>query len=130
MKNSSNIKQLELLDIQRIASLCYIVTTMVSIFLTTHREDILKGKETSLDEVQAKKINIGNHLSIFILACIFLYVNHVNLKSAREQGKDTHLLTLQYTSAVLAVIGAILVLYVVIEEPIQNNTGAFENPEL
>ncbi|MBS7021135.1 MAG: hypothetical protein KH135_04640 [Firmicutes bacterium] len=130
MKNSSNIKQIELLDIQRIASLCYIVTTMVSIFLTTHREDVLKGKDGSLTNLQAKKINVGNHFTILILACVFLYVNHVNLNLAREQGKDTHLLTLQYTSAVLAVIGAILVLYVVIVEPVQNETGAFENPEL
>lgn len=130
MKNSSNIKALELLNIQKIASICYIVTTMVAIFLTTHREDILTGQPTKLSNEGAKKINVMNHLAILILACVFLYVNYTNLNSAREKKKDTRLLYIQYISAVLAVIGALLVLYVVVVEPIQNSTGATENPEL
>ena len=129
MKNSSYIDTIKLLNIQEFASVCYLITTGVAIYLTHYRKQIIRHQKTSLTVEEAKKLNILNHIFILILTGTFLYVNRINLQSAKENNKDTTLLSLQNFASILTTIGAIIVLYVVIQDPI-DNPSSNENPEI
>ena len=78
---------------------------------------------------EARRLNIFNHFAILILTSIFLYVNFITLQSARENQEDTTLLSLQSFASILTTIGAIIVLYVVIQDS-NNNASSNENPEI
>ena len=129
MKNSSNIDQIKLLNIQEFASFCYLITTMIAIYLTQYRKHVIRNEDTALTPEEARKLNILNHLMILILTGVFLYVNQVSLQSARENQEDTTLLSLQNFASVLTTIGAIIVLYVVIQDS-TNNASSNENLEI
>ena len=129
MKNSSNIDQITLLNIQEFASFCYLITTAVAIYLTHYRKQTVQSKSTMITPEEARRLNIFNHFAILILTSIFLYVNFITLQSARENQEDTTLLSLQSFASILTTIGAIIVLYVVIQDPI-DNPSSNENPEI
>lgn len=129
MKNSSNIDQITLLNIQEFASFCYLITTAVAIYLTHYRKQTVKNNSTMITPEEARRLNIFNHFAILILTSTFLYVNFITLQSARENQEDTTLLSLQNFASVLTTIGAIIVLYVVIQDPI-DNPSSNENPEI
>lgn len=127
MKNSSNIDQITLLNIQEFASFCYLITTAIAIYLTHYRKQTVKNNSTMITPEEARRLNIFNHFAILILTSIFLYVNFITLQSARENQEDTTLLSLQSFASILTTIGAIIVLYVVIQDPI-DNPSSNENP--
>lgn len=129
MKNSSNIDQITLLNIQEFASFCYLITTAIAIYLTHYRKQTVKNNSTRITPEEARRLNIFNHFAILILTSIFLYVNFITLQSARENQEDTTLLSLQSFASILTTIGAIIVLYVVIQDPI-DNPSSNENPEI
>lgn len=129
MKNSSNIDQITLLNIQEFASFCYLITTAVAIYLTHYRKQTVQNKSTMITPEEARRLNIFNHFAILILASTFLYVNFITLQSARENQEDTTLLSLQSFASILTTIGAIIVLYVVIQDS-NNNASSNENPEI
>ena len=129
MKNSSNIDQITLLNIQEVASFCYLITTAVAIYLTHYRKQTVQNRSTMITPEEARRLNIFNHFAILILTSIFLYVNFITLQNARENQEDTTLLSLQSFASILTTIGAIIVLYVVIQDPI-DNPSSNENPEI
>ena len=129
MKNSSNIDQITLLNIQEFASFCYLITTAIAIYLTHYRKQTVQNNSTMITPEEARRLNIFNHFAILILTSTFLYVNFITLQSARENQEDTTLLSLQSFASILTTIGAIIVLYVVIQDPI-DNPSSNENPEI
>ena len=48
MKNSSNIDTIKLLDMQEFASICYLITTAIAIYLTHYRKQIIRHQKTYL----------------------------------------------------------------------------------
>ena len=129
MKNSSNIDEIKLLNIQEVASVCYLITTAIAIYLTQYRKHVIQNEDTTLTPEEARKLNILNHFMILILTSVFLYVNQITLQNARENQEDTTLLTLQNFASILNTIGAIIVLYVVLQDS-ANNDSNNENPEI
>ncbi len=129
MKNSSNIDEIKLLNIQEVTSFCYLITTAIAIYLTQYRKHVIQNEDTTLTPEEARKLNILNHFMILILTSVFLYVNQITLQNARENQEDTTLLTLQNFASILATIGAIIVLYVVLQDS-ANNASSNENPEI
>lgn len=129
MKNSSNIDESKLLNIQEVASFCYLITTAIAIYLTQYRKHVIQNEDTTLTPEEARKLNILNHFMILILTSVFLYVNQITLQNARENQEDTTLLTLQNFASILNTIGAIIVLYVVLQDS-ANNASSNENPEI
>ena len=129
MKNSSNIDEIKLLNIHEVASFCYLITTAIAIYLTQYRKHVIQNEDTTLTPKEARKLNILNHFMILILTSVFLYVNQITLQNARENQEDTTLLTLQNFASILTTIGAIIVLYVVLQDS-ANNASSNENPEI
>ena len=129
MKNSSNIDEIKLLNIQEVASFCYLITTAIAIYLTQYRKHVIQNEDTTLTPEEARKLNILNHFMILILTSVFLYVNQITLQNVRENQEDTTLLTLQNFASILTTIGAIIVLYVVLQDS-ANNASSNENPEI
>ena len=129
MKNSSNIDQITLLNIQEFASFCYLITTAIAIYLTYYRKQTVQNNSTMITPEEARRLNIFNHFAILILTSTFLYVNFITLQSARENQEDTTLLSLQSFASILTTIGAIIVLYVVIQDS-NNNASSNENLEI
>lgn len=129
MKNSSNIDTIKLLNVQEFASFCYLITTAIAIYLTHYRKQVIRNENTILTPNEARKLNIFNHILILILTGTFLYVNQITLQNAEENNEDTTLLSLQNFASILTTIGAIIVLYVVIQDPI-DNPSSNENPEI
>lgn len=129
MKNSSNIDTIKLLDMQEFTSICYLITTAIAIYLTHYRKQIIRHQKTYLKVEEAKKLNIFNHIVILILTGIFLYINQINLQHTKENNEDITLLSLQNFASMLTTIGAIIVLYVVIQDPI-DYPSSNENSEI
>ena len=107
-----NIKKQEyLLDLNIVASSLFIVTILVSIFLTYNEKNKLNNK-TCINDIDSKKISILNKYFVIFILFIFLYTNLVNYKDTKNRGNETKFSKLQITSTIFVIISAFISLYV------------------
>lgn len=123
-----NEKEIELLNIDIATALMFIVTIIISIYLTyENRQDLLNRKRI-LNKKDDQYILLFNRLLVLIIVLIILYDNIEGYEIAKEKNKDLKPFKIQIFASVLTVITALLILYVVFYNWDNNSLSDIENP--
>lgn len=125
MKN--NKEEIKIVDIQLIAILLTIVSSIISLLLTINQKLELKNLKTLFTTKQTFKITKFNRTLILILGLIFLYVNYRLYQISKSQKEDLKPYELQISASILTVIAALIALYVV-SLSTKENVADIENP--
>lgn len=120
-------KQEKLLNLSIIASCAFVVTILVSIFLTYNEKNNLHNK-AKIDKKTCNNINILNRKISIIILFIFGYINYTNYIDAKEKGKSTKNPKLQLLSNGLLITSSLIVLYVLYNS--NNEIIILENPNI
>ncbi len=122
-------RQIELLSLQNLATLAFIGSLIISVYLT---EDEKKDLLYNTNHHQSKKIqnlNTFNRILVVVLALIYLYVSLENEKIAKIKNLDLKNYKLQDYASILSLIGAGIALFSISTNP-QNGVSNVENPDL
>ncbi len=122
-------RQIELLSLQNLATLAFIGSLIISVYLT---EDEKKDLLYNTNHHQSKKIqnlNTFNRILVVVLALIYLYVSLENEKIAKIKNLDLKNYKLQDYASILSLIGAGIALFSISTNP-QNGVSSVENPDL
>ena len=103
--------ELKLLYISEIASIVFVVVSLLSIFLTHHDIKVLKKEKTLITDDQAYNISYFNRVIIIIILIIFLYITDESRKIAIYKGKDSKTFKYQEIASILTFIASLFVLY-------------------
>lgn len=122
-------EKLNLLDIQIMGTILFIVSLFVSILLnvnqrkyTLHQKPLFSAKTTYL-------ISNFNRLLVLAIALSFLYTSYEFKKIAEKKGSNVALNDLDVFASTLTVVGAIIVLYITANSPVENALD-IENPNI
>lgn len=123
-----NEKEIELLNIDIATALMFIITIIISIYLSyENRQDLLNRKRI-LNKKDDQYILLFNRLLVLIIVLIILYDNIEGYEIAKEKNKDLKPFKIQIFASVLTVITALLILYVVFYNWDNNSLSDIENP--
>lgn len=125
-------KELQVLDIQIIATILFIVSLIISAFLTYDEKIKIINNKGIFTNEQSRNIALFNRILVVILALTFVYGNYVTEKIAEARGTQTKYLKWQLFSGELSLIASIIVLYIVYKNQNNKNFGVAdtENPVL
>lgn len=126
-------KEIEVLDIQIIATIFFIISLIISIILTYDEKLTLINGQGIFKNKEAQQIALFNRILVVILALAFVYGNYITEKIAEARNKNNvKYLKLQLFSGELSLIGALIVLYIVYKNQGNENFGVAdtENPIL
>lgn len=107
--------EIQLLDIQIIASVLYIGSLLISILLTYNDKQMTKKEKTILTNKEAANLSIFNRIFIVILTLTFLYTTYQSRENAKKENQKIWPFDLQLYSSELSLIATVIVLYVVIK---------------
>jgi len=107
--------EVQLLEIQIIASILYIASLCLSILLTYNDRQIAKKEKTLLTNKQAANLSIFNRVFIVVLTLVFLYTTYQSRENAKKGNQKIWPFDLQMYASELSLLATIIVLYVVIE---------------
>lgn len=123
-----NEKEIELLNIDIATALMFIITIIISIYLTyENRQDLLNRKRI-LNKKDDQYILLFNRLLVLIIVLVILYDNIEGYEIAKEKNKDLKPFKIQIFVSILTVITALLILYVVFYNWDNNSLSDIENP--
>ena len=123
-----NEKEIELLNIDITTAVLFIITIIISIYLTyENRQDLLNRKRI-LNKNDDQYILLFNRLLVLIIVLIILYDNIEGYEIAKEKNKDLKPFKIQIFASILTVITALLILYVVFYNWDNNSLSDIENP--
>lgn len=111
MNNNIEKYELQLLYISQIASIIFIIISLIAIFLTHHDIKVLKHEKTLITDEESYNISYFNRILIIIILLIFLYISDENRKIAKIKGKDIKPFNLQEIASVLTLIASLIILY-------------------
>lgn len=122
-------KEAKLLEFQIILSSIFIITLIVSIFLTYDEEQKLLNKYRYITDEQAKYLELINRLIIIFIVFSFLYINIVQCQIDKEKGDSTKTDMQQILASILVCTSSLIILYVIFENWNENlNIPDVENP--
>ncbi len=132
-KDKFTKEEIQILDIQIIATILFIVSLLISIILTYDEKLKLINGKGLFGSKQAQRISLFNRILVVILAIAFVYGNYKTEKIAEaRKKKNVKYLKLQLLSGELSLIGSLIVLYIVYKNQGNENFGVAdtENPTL
>lgn len=123
-----NEKEIELLNIDITTAVLFIITIIISIYLTYENRQDLLNKKRILNKKDDQYILLFNRLLVLIIVLIILYDNIEGYEIAKEKNKDLKPFKIQIFASILTVITALLILYVVFYNWDNNSLSDIENP--
>lgn len=112
-QNDTTEQQIELLTIQLIAAMGFLLTVVISIILTYDKILSLSDQPRLFSDEESRKLSYFNSILIIIVVLIYLYVGYGNIQVAKQEGKKTTNLYLQEFNSGLAFLAAIVGYYIV-----------------
>lgn len=112
-ENHTTEQQVELLTIQLIAAMGFLLTVVISIILTYDKILSLSDQPRLFSDEESRKLSYFNSVLIIIVVLIYLYVGYGNIQIAKQEGKKTTNLYLQEFNSGLAFLAAIVGYYIV-----------------
>lgn len=110
----ANKQKIKYIDVQLIATLGFILALFISFTLAYDKKLSLENKNGIFNEKEAQNLALFQTTLVFIIAAIFLYVNYEQYKIAKETNDDEQKdLLLQIETSILAIISALIGLYIV-----------------
>lgn len=132
-KDRYTAKEIQILDIQIIATIIFILSLVLSIILTYDEKIKIQTGKGIFGNKQARRISLFNRVLVVILAIVFVYGNYVTEKIAEARQKNNvKYLKLQLLSGELSLLVSIIVLYIVYKNQENENFSVAdtENPAL
>lgn len=123
-----NEKEIELLNIDIATALMFIITIIISIYLTYENKQDLLNRKRILNKKDDQYILLFNRLLVLIIVLVILYDNIEGYEIAKEKNKDLKPFKIQIFASILTVITALLILYVVFYNWDNNSLSDIENP--
>lgn len=126
--NDTKNKEINLLSIQNVVTVIYIVSLIISIYITSVDKYNLENK-TSFNTDDLSKFN---RILVVILTLIFLYISIENRNIAKRKNEDISLYNLQVSASILSLISTLIVTYVIFKSCGDNYSviSGIENPNL
>ena len=108
-------QEANVLDLQLIATIIYIGSLIISIFLTYNdKMDVLNLKKI-FTEKQNRNLSIFNRFLVVILTLTFLYASYETRRLAKVKGEKLENFNLQVMASEISLVSTLIVLYVVIK---------------
>lgn len=125
-------KEIQLLDIQIVATLFFILSLFISIILTYDEKLKLINNKGIFSNKEANQIALFNRILVVILALTFVYGNYQTEKIAEARKTQIKYLKLQLFSGELSLLSSLIVLYIVYKNQKNKNFNVSdtENPIL
>lgn len=120
-----NLKKIQLLEIEKYASISFIVVILVSIFLTDNEIKKLK-KLPYVDDTYY--ISLYNRILAITILTIFLYLSITNYNIKKETSNDLYFNKLQIFASSLALLTGLIALYITYYS--NKDDINLENPEI
>lgn len=126
--NDTKNEEINLLNIQNIVTAIYIVSLIISIYITSVDKRNLENN-TNFNTDDLSKFN---RILVVILTLIFLYISIENRNIAKRKNKDISLYNLQVSASILSLISTLIVTYVIFKSCGDNYSviSGIENPNL
>jgi len=126
-KEQINKEKIKFLNLQQIATVGFIITLIISYFLSYDKKLSLENKNRLFTEKEAQNLALFQTILVFIIATCFLYVNYKQYKLAKEgDDADENDLLLQIETSIFAIISAIIGLYIVFKNYRNKNLSIAE----
>ena len=90
-QNDTTEQQIELLTIQLIAAMGFLLTVVISIILTYDKILSLSDQPRLFSDEYARKLSYFNSVLIIIVVLIYLYVGYGNIQIAKKEEMCKHL---------------------------------------
>lgn len=123
-------EEVDILNIQIIATIIYILSLFISYILTYNDRYKTITNKSLLGKKKTKNLSIFNRVVVFIITIIFLYINFKNLEIAKKKKQNIKPFKLQLFASELTLISSLIVLYTVISSGEYSITIGSENPGL
>lgn len=123
-------EEIKLLNFQNIVTTVYIISLIISIYITNIDKDCLIHPNRKHPDTI--KLAIFNRTLVVILTLLFLYISVQNRNIGLKKGKKPYLFNLQVMASEITLLSTIIVLYVVIKSMGENYTiiSGVSNPNL
>ncbi len=108
-------KEADLLDLQILATIVYIGSLILSIYLTYNDKQKVLNLKKIFTEKQNLNLSIFNRVLVVVLTGIFLYASYENKELAKIKNEKLKNFDLQIYASWLSLIATIIVLYVIID---------------
>lgn len=122
-------EEAEILDIQLITTLLFIIALVVSIFLNLNQKYKLLYNEGIISDEEASNLLKTNRILILALFITYLYLGYRDREVDRIKNKDLTADNLEIFVSYLSVIGGLIILYLAFTEDL-DTTAIYENPTL
>lgn len=122
-------EEAEILDIQLITTLLFIIALVVSIFLNLNQKYKLLYNEGIISDEEASNLLKTNRILILALFITYLYLGYSDREVDRIKNKDLTADNLEIFVSYLSVIGGLIILYLALNAD-QDTTSIYENPTL
>lgn len=127
MNYTSTEEKIKVLDLQMLASSVFIITVLISIFITYNEEHFLRYNERILEASKAATVVKINRIVVLIVILCFLYVNYKTREFDERNGRNTTPDQLEIVASYCSLIGALIILYVVFKYS-EDSITITENP--
>lgn len=108
-------QEADLLDLQLIATIVYIGSLIISIFLTYNDKMDVLNLNKIFTEKQNRNLSIFNRFLVVILTLVFLYASYETRRLAKIKGEKLDNFNLQVMASEISLVSTLIVLYVVIK---------------
>lgn len=125
---NSNEKEIKVVDETILATIIFIASLFVSLSLSYDKREKLKNNSGLYSQKQVRSISIINRIVIVALAIFYFQIDRENIGIAKDKNNVNDLLYLQATIELVAIITALVSLYIAIKS--DNELINIENPNL
>ncbi len=108
-------READLLDLQILATIVYIGSLILSIYLTYNDKQKVLNLKKIFTEKQNLNLSIFNRVLVVVLTGIFLYASYENKELAKIKNEKLKNFDLQIYASWFSLIATIIVLYVIID---------------
>ena len=121
---NKNNEKIQLLEIEKIATICFIGVILVSLYLTNNEIKKLKNERYNRN---AYNVSLNNRIFSIAILITFLYLSIKNYDIKKETSNDLYFNKLQILASIPALTTGLISLYITYNSN-QNNID-LENPE-
>ena len=123
-------EEIKILNIQNITTIIYILSLIISIYITSIDKDSLINPDKK--HIDTSKLAVFNRSLVVILTLIFLYISIQNRKIGIKKGRNPTLFNYQVIASQISLLSTLIVLYVVIKSMGDNYSviSGITNPNL
>lgn len=108
-------QETDVLNLQLIATIVYIGSLIISIFLTYNDKMDVLNLDKIFTEKQNRNLSIFNRFLVVILTLVFLYASYETRRLAKIKGEKLENFNLQVMASEISLVSTLIVLYVVIK---------------